>query len=109
MNDADVKSHARKGRLHPLPVRIMHWVNALSVIIMIMSGWKLEEGKLNLDVEIPANTTAIVFVPTTDPSTVREGGMLAGSSPGVKHVRDEKGCAVFEVGSGKYEFESPWK
>jgi thiosulfate reductase cytochrome b subunit len=28
-------------RLHPLPVRIMHWVNAAAMIIMIMSGWKI--------------------------------------------------------------------
>ena len=28
-------------RLHPLPVRIMHWINALAMIIMIGSGWKI--------------------------------------------------------------------
>jgi len=28
-------------RLHPLPIRIMHWVNALAIIIMIGSGWKI--------------------------------------------------------------------
>ena len=28
-------------RLHPLPVRIMHWVNALAIFIMIGSGWKI--------------------------------------------------------------------
>ncbi len=26
-------------RLHPAPVRIMHWLNALAMIIMIGSGW----------------------------------------------------------------------
>jgi len=26
-------------RLHPLPVRIMHWINAFAMIAMIMSGW----------------------------------------------------------------------
>jgi thiosulfate reductase cytochrome b subunit len=26
-------------RLHPLPVRIMHWVNAIAMIVMITSGW----------------------------------------------------------------------
>jgi thiosulfate reductase cytochrome b subunit len=26
-------------RLHPVPVRIMHWVNALAMIVMITSGW----------------------------------------------------------------------
>ena len=25
--------------LHPLPVRIMHWVNAVAMLIMITSGW----------------------------------------------------------------------
>jgi thiosulfate reductase cytochrome b subunit len=26
-------------RLHPLPLRIMHWVNALAMLVMITSGW----------------------------------------------------------------------
>jgi thiosulfate reductase cytochrome b subunit len=26
-------------RLHPLPIRIMHWTNAVAMIIMITSGW----------------------------------------------------------------------
>lgn len=28
-------------RLHPLPVRIMHWVNAVAMIVLIGSGWKI--------------------------------------------------------------------
>jgi thiosulfate reductase cytochrome b subunit len=28
-------------RLHPLAIRIMHWINALAMIIMIGSGWKI--------------------------------------------------------------------
>ena len=42
MSAAYVKSNARHGlRLHPLPVRTMHWINAAAMIIMIMSGWKI--------------------------------------------------------------------
>ena len=26
-------------RLHPLPVRIMHWINAEVMLVMITSGW----------------------------------------------------------------------
>ncbi len=26
-------------RLHPLPVRIMHWINAVAMLVMITSGW----------------------------------------------------------------------
>lgn len=29
----------RGRRLHPWPVRIMHWINALAMIVMIGSGW----------------------------------------------------------------------
>jgi thiosulfate reductase cytochrome b subunit len=27
--------------VHPLPVRIMHWINAIAIFIMIGSGWKI--------------------------------------------------------------------
>jgi thiosulfate reductase cytochrome b subunit len=37
-----IKSHGRSTRrLHPLPVRIMHWTNAVAMLIMITSGWKI--------------------------------------------------------------------
>jgi thiosulfate reductase cytochrome b subunit len=42
-----VKSIARKEpalkerRLHPAPVRVMHWINAVATFIMIGSGWKI--------------------------------------------------------------------
>jgi len=28
-------------RIHPLPVRLMHWVNAFAMVCMIMSGWQI--------------------------------------------------------------------
>ena len=34
-------SSAHVRRLHPLPVRIMHWTNAVAMFIMIDSGWKI--------------------------------------------------------------------
>jgi len=42
MTDITVNSTDRHPRrLHPLPLRIMHWLNALATIIMIGSGWKI--------------------------------------------------------------------
>src|SRR4029077_10406719 len=32
---------ASPRRLHPLPLRIMHWINAVAIFIMIGSGWKI--------------------------------------------------------------------
>jgi thiosulfate reductase cytochrome b subunit len=31
----------RAKRLHPLTLRIMHWLNALAIVLMILSGWKI--------------------------------------------------------------------
>jgi thiosulfate reductase cytochrome b subunit len=28
-------------RLHPLPLRVMHWINAVAIFIMVGSGWKI--------------------------------------------------------------------
>jgi thiosulfate reductase cytochrome b subunit len=42
MPQPSVKSTARKPeRLHPLPLRVMHWINAIAIFIMIGSGWKI--------------------------------------------------------------------
>lgn len=34
-------SSALGQKLHPLPVRIMHWINALAMLLLIASGWKI--------------------------------------------------------------------
>ncbi len=30
-----------RSRMHPLVVRLMHWTNAVAMIVMILSGWKI--------------------------------------------------------------------
>jgi thiosulfate reductase cytochrome b subunit len=42
MSTAEIRStkHPR-ARVHPLPLRIMHWINAVAIFIMIGSGWKI--------------------------------------------------------------------
>jgi thiosulfate reductase cytochrome b subunit len=41
MTMSAVKSTSHERRLHPLPVRVMHWINAVAIFIMIGSGWKI--------------------------------------------------------------------
>jgi thiosulfate reductase cytochrome b subunit len=31
----------KPARLHPLPLRIMHWINAIAIFTMIGSGWRI--------------------------------------------------------------------
>jgi thiosulfate reductase cytochrome b subunit len=47
MTEPHVKSNDRHvQKLHPWPIRIMHWVNALSMFIMIGSGWKIYQDEV---------------------------------------------------------------
>ena len=42
MTDIIINSTDRHpARLHPLSLRIMHWINALAMIVMIASGWEI--------------------------------------------------------------------
>ncbi len=70
----------------------------------IAAAWRLADGRLTLDLTIPANTTATVHVPAPDGAAVTEGGLPAGEAAEVTPLRREGGAAVFAVGSGSYRF-----
>ncbi|SDT43572.1 Ig-like domain (group 2) [Paenibacillaceae bacterium GAS479] len=72
----------------------------------IKSGWRREGKSFKLNVTIPVNTTATVYVPAVDPTSVSEGGKPAVEAEGVKFLRMEGGKAVYSVGSGNYSFAS---
>ncbi|MFC6016145.1 family 78 glycoside hydrolase catalytic domain [Plantactinospora solaniradicis] len=68
-------------------------------------AWRDEAGTFVLDVTVPPNTTAEVWVPDADPADVTEGGTPASDADGVRAShRADDGSAVFTVGSGTYRF-----
>ena len=40
-------------RIHPLPVRITHWINALAILMMVLSGWKIYNASPLFDFGFP--------------------------------------------------------
>ena len=72
----------------------------------VASHWRIKGDDFMLEVAIPANTVATVYVPAAKQADVTEGGQIAEKSPGVKFVKMDSGSAVFEVGSGSYAFSS---
>ena len=72
-------------------------------------------GRLTLEITIPAGATATVFVPTTNPATVMEGGIPAAQSKGVRALGGGAAAggvapreAVFAVESGHYIFSAEY-
>jgi alpha-L-rhamnosidase len=73
---------------------------------LIESHWKKKGDELTWNITVPANTKAAVYIPAAAAGDVTEGGKDASAANGVKFLRMEKDRAVFEVGSGKYSFET---
>jgi len=66
----------------------------------IQSNWKKESGQLKWDIAIPANTTAIIYIPAKNANDVKS------PAEGVKFLKLENGHAIFEIGHGDYSFTS---
>ena len=74
----------------------------------IKSSWKKEDGFFYLDVTIPGNSTASVYVPTKDRSGITEGGQPVAQVKDVKFLNMQDDYAVYQIGSGSYRFKSKW-
>lgn len=68
--------------------------------------WEKKGDVYQLDVEVPLGSTASVYVPARRQSDVTESGKPAASSDGVRFSKMDGRYAVFEVVSGKYEFQA---
>jgi alpha-L-rhamnosidase len=97
--------------IRPRPGGGLTWAKGTyeSIRGRIASDWRIADGRFTLNVTIPANTTATVYVPTTDSKSVTESGKPADQARGVKFLRAEDGNAVFAVESGRYLFASELK
>ncbi len=94
--------------IRPRPVGDLTWVKAAhdSVRGRIVSAWKIEGGTFVLDVEIPPNTSGVVFVPAADKDAVTEGGRPADKADCVEFVEMVNGTACYRIDSGRYRFAS---
>ncbi len=89
--------------INPQPVGDLKWVKASydSLRGQIVSNWKRDDRNFTLDVTIPPNTTATVYVLAKSAKDVK-------ADSGAKLLRMEDGRAVYAVGAGEYEFRSKY-
>jgi alpha-L-rhamnosidase len=74
----------------------------------IASSWKMSANQFDLTLQIPANTTATVYLPTggmtISENRITESGRTLAKTKGVKFLRMEGCNAVLAVESGEYRF-----
>jgi alpha-L-rhamnosidase len=94
--------------MHPQPGGGLTFANAelQSMYGVIRSAWTQENNIFDLQITIPANTTATVFVPAKKLAQITEREQAVEDATGVTFLRMENGFAVFGVESGTYIFSS---
>jgi alpha-L-rhamnosidase len=97
--------------IHPQPAGRLRFAKGSynSVRGLVGSSWRIEGRRLKLTVEIPANTSAEIWVPVRGEGNVTESGNPVATVKDIKLLRQEKGYFVYETGSGRYTFESDFK
>ncbi|MCC6683202.1 MAG: family 78 glycoside hydrolase catalytic domain [Phycisphaeraceae bacterium] len=108
---ARIKIHPRLANPVERPAGSgLTWAKASyrSVRGQIESAWHIADNRFELNITIPANTVATVYIPTADASTVTESGHAAVESEGVRFLRMEGSAALYEVKAGRYSFAAPW-
>lgn len=95
--------------IRPRPGGRLRWAEARydSIRGPIATAWERDGDTLKLDVSIPANTTATVYLPARDAAQVTEGGRAAPQAEGVRLVGMQDDNVVLEIGSGRYRFAAP--
>lgn len=94
--------------IKPQPVRNLEYVTAThtSVYGNIESGWQWKGNNLFLDISIPANSTATVILPATEPENVTINNLTAKKNKDVSLVEFKDHLAKYQVESGDYRFIS---
>ncbi len=97
--------------IKPGVVGDLEWVKASyhSARGIIESNWNTGEGKLHLEVTIPVNTVATLYIPSENPENVREGGLDLKEVRGISEYGQEGKYTRIKAGSGHYHFVSALK
>jgi len=96
-------------QIRPQPVGDLTWAKGRVRTVRgeVRSEWRKENGLFRLDVAIPPNVRATVYIPGSDAAAVRESGSSAAGAEAVQFLRRENGVLVFAIGSGRYAFAAP--
>ena len=75
----------------------------------VTSAWELKEGRIELTIEIPANTRATVRLPNATTGDVTENGKVLTADEGISSIARDGSSVVVSLGSGRYVFAYSWK
>jgi alpha-L-rhamnosidase len=96
----------RHIRIKPYPHHGLTEVNARlqTAYGAVSSHWTVQDNYLILEVEIPVNTSAAIYIPATNGTAITEGNIPLDQVKELTVAGQEGGYVVVQAGSGKYRF-----
>jgi len=70
----------------------------------VISSWERHPGLFTLNLEVPFNTTAIVYLSGNEKDEVKEGGLPVKKVAGIEYLGYKDGAHLIKVHSGNYQF-----
>ena len=70
----------------------------------LKTAWQRNGDTIEMELNLPPNTTATVMLPAVDIDDVRESGIPIAGAKGVEYICTEDGRVVLEVVAGNYKF-----
>jgi len=70
----------------------------------IRSAWEFKPDGLTMNVSVPVNVKASIYVPASSVDVISEGDQPAAKAEGLRFISMNGEYAVFEAGSGEYSF-----
>lgn len=71
----------------------------------VRNEWTVDGNKIKMNVEIPVNTQATVYLPTANTKSIKEGGKSLQNNASIKLQGTEGDYTKLVLGSGKYSFD----
>jgi hypothetical protein len=107
--DMSQQRPAERIRIAPQAVAGIHAASARyrSVLGEVAASWRKDEGRLHLQVEIPAGAAATVEIPARTPADLLESGRPLRPGHGIDAARQAGGTVLLTLASGRYAFSAP--
>jgi alpha-L-rhamnosidase len=110
INPGESNPGYKQFMIRPYPDGDLSWVRGEydSIRGQIVSDWRIEKGKFIIEVKIPVNSSAIIYLPSISKEDIQESGHPINEAKGVIFIKTQDETSLFRVESGFYEFLCPY-
>ena len=70
----------------------------------VSSEWNIKDGEIDFNIEIPANTSATVYLPCNNTDMIEESSIKIEDNDSILSMEITDEMTAVEIGSGQYHF-----